>query len=168
MLGSGERSLEAQLSALAERYPQRCGVRVGFDLALAHQLFAAADLCLIPSRFEPCGLTQMQAMRYGALPLATPVGGLKDSITPLNHSSGHGSLERGNGLLCRDVSVESLSEALSEALELWRQPAAWRRARERALNTDWSWHQSAQQWRALIEGLLSKNEDTGARHLGLT
>ena len=82
ILGSGSKSLETRVSSFAARHPEQCKVTLGFHLKLAHQLFAAADLCLIPSRFEPCGLTQMQAMRYG-VPLATPVGGLCDSIIPL-------------------------------------------------------------------------------------
>lgn len=153
ILGSGSPILEAEVSALAARHPQGCEVKIGFDLALAHRLFAAADLCLIPSRFEPCGLTQMQAMRYGVLPLATPVGGLRDSIQPINLSSGAASLEKGNGFICKDVSVDSLSHALHEALALWSQSLEWRAARKRALKTDWSWSQSAQSWQALIEAL---------------
>ena len=155
ILGSGDPILEQSALEFTRRFPTQCSCKIGFHLSLAHQLFAAADLCIIPSRFEPCGLTQMQAMRYGTLPLATPVGGLKDSIIPLNQSSEMGSQDQGNGFLAFNTSEEALSNALSEAFDLWSDAEAWFEARQRALSTDWSWHQSAGHWTKIIDELIN-------------
>ena len=158
ILGSGDPKLEVAVLTLATRYPHRCEVKIGFHLGLAHQLFAAADLCLIPSKFEPCGLTQMQSMRYGALPLATPVGGLRDTISTLNREGLLHDETRGNGFLSSEVSASALSQTLESAYTLWSDQAGWAAARRRALNTSWSWQESAKSWSDLISRLSSKEK----------
>ena len=95
----------------------------------------------------------MQAMRYGALPLATPVGGLRDSIISLNESSESGPQTNGNGFLAYNTSSAALSTALNEAFGLWHTTETWSDARQRALSTDWSWRQSAKRWAEIIDEL---------------
>jgi starch synthase len=153
VLGSGDEALEQRFAALAHSQPDHLAVRFGFDQPLAHRIFAGADALLMPSRFEPCGLAQMSAMRYGTLPIASPVGGLADTV----HDPGDAALAagQGTGFLLRRPDVASLVEAVTRAAALRRDRSAWSRAVASAMAHDWSWSQPASQYHALYQRLLA-------------
>src|SRR5207245_6995855 len=140
LLGTGDSALETEFTALAEAFPGRVSVQLKFDDKLAHRIEAGADVFLMPSRFEPCGLNQLYSLRYGTLPLVHAVGGLNDSI-----SEG----PQGWGFRFEKESPAGLLEALDRALELWRDKAGWRAAQQRAMARDHSWARAAGQYEAL-------------------
>lgn len=148
-MGQGEPALEATLRALPARFPGRVATRVAFDPALARRVFAGSDFFMVPSRYEPCGLTQMYAMRYGAIPVVTPVGGLKDTVTPINLARGTGT-----GLVAEAPHPVPLLIACEDAIALYRDPAAMRDAVSRAMARDSAWVTSAKEYLRLYEGLL--------------
>ena len=139
-LGAGDAAMEEQFAALATRYPGRVSAQLRFDDGLAHRIEAGADVFVMPSRFEPCGLNQLYSLRYGTLPLVHAVGGLNDSI-----SEG----PQGWGFRFQQESPTALLEALDRALVLWRDKRAWRAAQERAMARDHSWDRAAGQYEAL-------------------
>lgn len=149
VLGTGDRWLEQRFEDLAVEFPGRIGVQIAFDDALARLLIAGADILLMPSRFEPCGLTQLQAMRYGTVPVVQATGGLRDTVI----DAGDGV---GDGFVFEGATVQGLREALQRAVELWEgdQPA-WAALRERGMARDRSWAPSAQQYLALYRRLVS-------------
>ncbi|MEM7175949.1 MAG: glycogen synthase [Chlamydiota bacterium] len=145
LLGSiAEKELELPFHALQERY-QSSGAAYfffGFDEALAHLIFAAADILLVPSLFEPCGLTQMIALRYGTIPIVHRVGGLKDTIFDIDHSSV--AEEKKNGYTFSSFSEEILTETLHRALDTFHhKQAKWQQLIANGMSQDWSWNQSA-------------------------
>ncbi len=151
-LGEGDPPLEEAMRQMAARYPERVAVRLGWDKRLAHLLIAGADLVALPSRFEPCGLVQMQAMRYGTIPVAHAVGGLRDSVLdPGDEALMEG---RGTGFLFVEPTTEALAAALRRAVRLFRsQPEGWRRLQETAMARDWSWETSAGRYLDLYRSL---------------
>ncbi len=148
LVGTGERDLESALLGAARRWPGRVAARVAFDPALARRVFAGADFLVVPSRDEPCGLTQMYAMRYGGIPVVTPVGGLRDTVDPVDlaHASGTGVVSAG-------ADVASLLLALEEALALWRDDIGMGSLRARAMARDSSWAKSARKYLDLYRSL---------------
>jgi starch synthase len=126
-LGSGEPRYEAALSAIAERAPNRISVQLRFSDALEHRLLAGADMCLMPSQYEPCGLTQMRAQRYGAPVVARNVGGLRDTVDP------------SVGFLFEEYSGAALSDALTLATQCFEDAEALAAMRGRAMSRDFSW-----------------------------
>jgi starch synthase len=143
MLGLGDAALEERFRALAAQYPRNISVQLRFDDQLAHRIEGGADVFLMPSRFEPCGLNQLYSLRYGTLPLVHAVGGLADSI-----EEGPG----GWGFRFDDESSTGLLSALDRALALWARTDAWRAAVVRAMGRDHSWARSAEQYEALYRG----------------
>jgi starch synthase len=146
LVGTGDATLEAGLRAAAARWPGRVAARVAFDPMLARRVFAASDFFLVPSRDEPCGLTQMYAMRYGAIPVVTPVGGLRDTVAPLDvaHASG-------TGIVAAVADDASLLIACEEALSLWRDPVGMTSVVARAMARDSSWTASAGSYLSVYE-----------------
>lgn len=138
VLGDGDRWLVDALHGLAARHPGRVAFRHGYDEGLAHRLFAGGDLLVMPSRFEPCGLAQMQAMRYGTLPVATDVGGLHDTVVDADRHPGHAT-----GIVAGDVSPLGLLDALHRAVRLLADPVRAAEVRRRGMGTDWSWRAPA-------------------------
>jgi starch synthase len=135
ILGSGQREHENALRLLALRYPGRIAVQVGFDEGLAHLIEAGADLFLMPSRFEPCGLNQMYSQRYGTPPVARATGGLADTVS-----------DGITGFLFEAPEQESLVEAVTRALAAYRDPAAWRAMQRAAMTRDFSWDAAARRY----------------------
>ncbi len=148
LVGTGDPALEAGLRALAARYPRRVAVRIAFDPMLARRLFAGSDFLVVPSRDEPCGLTQLYAMRYGSVPIVTPVGGLRDTVQPVN--AAHAT---GTGLVAAAADRPSLLLALEDALSLWRDPMAMASLIARGMTRDSSWAAPTDRYLALYEGL---------------
>lgn len=138
LLGSGDRGLADWASHLAGMHPDRLWFHDGFDRKLAHRLFAGADLLLMPSRFEPCGLAQMQAMEYGTIPVVTPVGGLLDTVVDADARP-----RAGNGIVCVSVDGPGVVDGLHRAVRAWRSPRRRASIRRRGMTRDWSWDEPA-------------------------
>lgn len=151
VLGSGEPDLEATFRWLGEAFSEHVAVRIGFDLALSRRIYAGSDLFLMPSRFEPCGLGQLYAMRYGAIPIVHAVGGLRDTVL----DPGDEALARGEGtgIQFHEPTTHALLGALERAVKLFRDPIAFAATRRTAMTRDFSWHASAQQYVALYASL---------------
>lgn len=151
--GRGESALEEGFRQLALRYPGRMSVRIGYEEAYAHYLQAAADILLHGSRFEPCGLTQLYAMRYGTIPVVSRVGGLADSVVDLG-SRGNRSQEKATGFVFDEASGEAMETALARCLEMYQQrPRLWTTLRRRAMSGVFSWMASARRYASLYAEL---------------
>jgi starch synthase len=138
VLGDGEQALADALTAAALASPEQVAFVRGYDEALAHQLFAAADVFLMPSRFEPCGLAQMQSMRYGTLPLVTDVGGLHDTVVDIDDAP-----TRGTGVVVPDASPVALMDGLHRMVKAYSQPRRRAAMQRRGMAIDWSWKRPA-------------------------
>jgi starch synthase len=134
ILGDGDAPIERGIRQLATTYPTRIGFMNGYDEALAHHIIAGSDLFLVPSRYEPCGLTQLYALRYGTIPVVRETGGLADSIEPFDPIG-----RIGTGGVFRDADAGSLIQALKEALEWYSQPGLWASLMANAMSADFSW-----------------------------
>jgi starch synthase len=152
VLGSGDGTLESGLRAAASAKPDRIGVHIGYDEATAHLIQAGCDALLLPSRFEPCGLTQLCAMRYGALPVVAHVGGLCDTVIDANEMAIAAGI--GTGFHFSPVTTEMLSAAIMRAISVWRQPVLWRRLQRNAMQTDVDWRRPAARYAALYRELV--------------
>lgn len=146
MLGSGEPGLEARLQEKAAQHPGRVATRVGFDEALAHRIVAGSDALLMPSRYEPCGLTQMYAMRYGTVPVVRAVGGLDDTVEELDAARGTGT-----GFKFGAATASAFWAAMQRVLGAWRQPAQWQELARRGMAQDFSWDASAAVYEQVFE-----------------
>ncbi len=152
LLGSGDHELEQGFAEAARRHPGRVGARIGYDESLAHLVQGGADAILVPSRFEPCGLTQLAALRYGALPIVSRVGGLADSV--VDASDGNLASDIATGVQFSPVTREQLEVAFERAHVLWRDPRQWRRLQACAMRTDVGWSQSARKYAQLFRDLV--------------
>ena len=151
ILGSGDGGLVERCLGAAAANPGRIGTRIAFDEGLARLAYGGADAMLVPSRFEPCGLAQLCALRYGALPIVTRVGGLADTVVDANDAAlGAGW---GTGFVCQPDSPELLGAAMLRAAGLYRQPQVWRKLQQNAMAQDVSWTASAARYAAIYRGL---------------
>lgn len=150
LLGSGDKGLEAAFQRAAG---PNVGVRIGYDEALSHRMMAGGDAILVPSRFEPCGLTQLYGLRYGTLPLVALTGGLADTVIPANPASMAKNVA--TGIQFNPVSAEALSNALDKLCDLFEQPASWAKLQRNAMGQPVGWDQSAAQYAALYQRLLA-------------
>ncbi|GAB4324509.1 MAG: glycogen synthase GlgA [Candidatus Sumerlaeia bacterium] len=152
ILGSGDPQYEQRLSELAARHPERLAVHIGFDNSLAHQIEAGADIFLMPSYYEPCGLNQMYSMRYGTPPVVRKTGGLADTVfnaSPATIKSG-----RATGFVFTSYTPRALTNAVQKALKTWRnEPDLWRQLQRNGMRRDFSWTQSALQYLKLYSSL---------------
>ena len=153
LLGSGDPAMAADLHGLADRSPERFAFHVGYDLALSHQMFGGADLYLMPSRFEPCGLAQMQAMAYGAIPIVTDVGGLHDTVVDADADT---AATAANGIVARAVDAGGLVDALHRGARVWQDRRRRLNLIRTGMRTDWSWESPALQYLALYEHVVSE------------
>jgi starch synthase len=149
VLGSGDADLAGELTALALQQPQRVAFREGYDEALAHLIFAGSDVTLVPSRYEPCGLTQMYALRYGTIPVVRATGGLADTIRHYDPATG-----LGNGSVFRDADPGGLSWGLRTALGWFDDRAAWTRLVANAMAEDFSWGHQAPRYEEVYRSAL--------------
>ncbi len=145
LVGQGDGALESSLLVAAERFRGRVAVRIAFDSLLSRRVYAGADFFFVPSRFEPCGLTQLYAMRYGAIPIVTNVGGLHDTVAPIDAANG-----RGTGFVAAHADVPSLRAATIAAFELWRDRGLVVEASVRGMGGDFSWTLPAERYRTLF------------------
>jgi len=140
LLGTGDPALETRFAALSEAHRSHFVAWLAFDVPQSHRIMGGADAVLVPSRFEPCGLTQLYAMRYGALPIVNAVGGLADTVTDADEVPGEG-----NGFVMRSGDVDGLRDALQRAVNVWsHNPKRWARLVQNGYDYDSSWAQSAQ------------------------
>ncbi|HRD01119.1 MAG TPA: glycogen synthase GlgA [Candidatus Saccharicenans sp.] len=138
ILGTGEKKIQDMLIQAVRKYPQKLGLKIAFDDRLARLIYAGSDFFLIPSRYEPCGLTQMYSLRYGTIPIVRSTGGLKDSVQEFNPQR----LE-GNGFLFEEYETLSLLAALDRALGFYQQKPFWAKLKDNAFRCDFSWEKSA-------------------------
>jgi starch synthase len=157
IVGEGDRSIEAALAAAQKRYPGGLSVTIGYDEPLAHKLQAGSDILLAPARFEPCGLTQLYALRYGTLPVVRRTGGLADTVVDTNQQTI--SDHTATGFVFDQATVESMISALTRALTLYREPLQWRLLQLQAMTREFSWETSAAKYMALyqeVSGIASQ------------
>ena len=150
ILGTGDPAVEEMACALEEKYPDRVRSVIAFDSDLAHQLYAGADIFLMPSRYEPCGLSQMIAMRYGCVPIARATGGLVDTIHHISHRA-----DQGTGFLFKGPYPSVFARTLKRALILFQDPETWRKIQVNGMQSDFSWEKSAQKYIDLYSELLA-------------
>ena len=146
VLGSGDYGYEMFFRMLADSRSDRVAVRIGFDNVLAHKIQAGADLFLMPSRYEPCGLSQMYAMRYGTIPLVRATGGLDDTVEPFDLDS-----REGTGFKFWDATGTALLDTLGWAMHCFRNPEAWARLMHNAMEQNFSWEVAAQRYVEVYE-----------------
>ncbi|RPE66902.1 starch synthase [Tibeticola sediminis] len=155
VLGHGDAAIERALEAACAAHPGQARLRDGYDEGLAHRIIAAADVILVPSRFEPCGLTQLYGMRYGALPLVRAVGGLADTVVD-------SSLEaiddgRASGFVFHEATPAALDAAIRRAFALHRRGADWQRVQTHAMSLRFDWARAARQYGTLYDGIRSSS-----------
>lgn len=153
VLGSGEPELEAAFRGLAQRFPRRIAAVIGYDEALAHLIEAGADIFVMPSRFEPCGLNQMYSMRYGTPPVVRATGGLADTVvdcTPETCSNGTAT-----GFVFNELTQEELRRAIERALAAWRDRRLWRALQKNGMSRDFGWKVSARRYCLLYRSMIN-------------
>lgn len=143
-LGSGERSLQGALEEWAARYPQKIAVHIGYSETLAHRIEAGADMFLMPSRFEPCGLNQLYSQRYGTIPIVHNVGGLADTV--VDASAENLKDRRATGIIFQQPQISDLEQAVDRGLALFHNKNKWRALQRTAMARDFSWQASARQY----------------------
>ena len=161
--GTGEAALEAAFRIAADAHPGRVGVLLGYDETGAHRLVAGADMILVPSRFEPCGLTQMYGLRYGTVPIVRRVGGLADTVHDMGQANPAGA--PGNGFVFDTAQPEALRDAIARAFDQYRQPQAWTRLMQRGMAENLSWDVPAKQYMELYERLGSERREMKRRDI---
>jgi len=155
VLGTGEDKYQKALAEARRRYPRQVSVTLGFDAVLAQKIYAGADMFLMPSRFEPCGLGQLISFRYGTVPVVRATGGLADTIREFNPVTGEG-----NGFSFKDYRADEMLQALQRALDVYRSPAVWRRLMLNCMQADFSWESSAREYSRLYERACQKRRES--------
>jgi len=145
-LGTGEPEYEELFRSLAAKYPDKFLVKVAYDNTLAHQIEAGADMFLMPSRYEPCGLNQIYSMKYGTVPVVRATGGLDDTVEPFDG-------KKGTGFKFSEYAPAALLATIQQAIEVYRQPKAWRQLMHNGMRKDFSWPSSAKQYVKIYQTL---------------
>ena len=157
VLGNGDPALEAAFAKAEVAHRGRVSARLVYDENLAHRIIAGADAMLVPSRFEPCGLTQLYALRYGTVPVVRRVGGLVDTVVdadPLAIKN-----DQATGFMFGPATSAALAQALDQAVNAWRQPTLWRQLMRRGMAQNFSWHAAASQYLALYQEIIDVGRD---------
>lgn len=149
VLGTGDKKYEDLLKNLGKKYPEKLSVNTFFSEELAHKIYAGADLFLMPSKFEPCGLSQLIALRYGTLPIVRETGGLKDTVKPYNEYTGEG-----NGFSFANYNAHDMLHVIKNALNIYQDKEKWAKLVKCALKSDYSWKKSAQKYQELYHTLV--------------
>lgn len=150
ILGTGEQKIQNMLLESQKKYPDRFGLKIAFDDRLARLIYAGSDYFLIPSKYEPCGLTQMYSLRYGTIPVVRSTGGLKDSVMEFNPQK-----LSGNGFRFDHYRTEALLQALDRALSFYLKEPYWSALKRQAMSSDFSWEKSAAEYLKLYRRILS-------------
>jgi len=154
LLGSGDAEIEGALHHAAARHPGKIGVRIGYDEALSHRLQGGGDAILIPSRFEPCGLTQLYGLAYGCVPVVARTGGLADTVIDANPAAMAAGVA--TGVQMNAVTPDALAMAVSRTVELYADAKAWKRVQANAMKADFSWGASGAAYAALYRQLIEE------------
>ncbi|MCF3642485.1 glycogen synthase GlgA [Rhizobium sp. TRM95111] len=154
VLGSGDQGLEGALLAAASRHRGRVGIVIGYNEPLSHLMQAGADAILIPSRFEPCGLTQLYGLRYGCIPIVARTGGLADTVIDANEAAL--SARVATGFQFTPITADGLQVALRRAFKAYREPKVWARLQNQGMKSDVSWEKSAERYANLYSSLLAR------------
>jgi len=154
LLGSGEHYLEDAFIRAAKENPGQVGTVIGYDEKLSHQLQGGADAILIPSRFEPCGLTQLYGLRYGTIPVVARTGGLADTVIDANAAAI--SVKCATGIQFAPINSLGLEQAIHRTCDLYQHPRIWKSMMRRGMAQDVGWEASAALYEALFEELVSK------------
>lgn len=149
LLGTGDRVYEDWFRELAWRHPTKVSTNIYFSDEMAQRIYASSSIFLMPSAYEPCGLGQLIAMRYGAIPVVRATGGLTDTVIPYNKAAGEG-----NGFLFSDYNAHDMMYTIKKALTIYRDLGAWKRLMENAMHADYSWARSSKEYKALYERLI--------------
>jgi starch synthase len=149
VLGSGDHTYENFFNQMAHEYPDKVRVYIGFNEALAHQIYAGADLFLMPSQFEPCGLGQLIALQYGTIPIVRETGGLNDTVHSYNELTGSG-----NGFTFKNFNAHDMLHTVKRAIYFYHQKENWTNLVQKAMRQDYSWLQSAKEYNEIYERLL--------------
>ncbi len=156
ILGSGDTEIESKLFNAARRNPEKFAVHIGYDDPLSHRIIGGADMFLMPSFYEPCGLTQMYAMRYGTIPIVRRTGGLSDSVFQADKLSIESG--KGTGYLFESYTKEEMLKSIYEALTCYQDSKSWKQLQQNAMDKDFSWIKSAKEYSRLYEELLLEDE----------
>lgn len=160
ILGSGDARIEQKLTQLAKQAPHQVAVHIGFHDALAHRIEAAADLFVMPSHYEPCGLNQLYSLRYGTIPIVTETGGLADTV--VDTTTATLADETATGFYLYELSPQGLDEAVGRALHLrYHEKNNWEKLVRRAMSADWSWRKSASQYVDLYDSAVTLKRGKG-------
>jgi starch synthase len=154
-LGSGNKETEGYLRSITERYADKSSIRFGFNDRLAHLIEAGADMFLMPSKYEPCGLNQMYSLRYGTVPIVRATGGLADTVTEFDSATGTGT-----GFCFEKYNSEEFKAAIGRALALWRNSDDWRRLMRNGMGLDLSWKKSAEKYADAYERVIAARRST--------
>jgi starch synthase len=158
VLGAGEEAIQEGLRQAAKRHPGKVGLEIGFNEGLAHRIMAGADLFLIPSRYEPCGLTQMYALKYGTVPVVRATGGLDDTIVAFDPQTGEG-----NGFKFSEYAAGPFLREIEASLALYEDKGIWDGLMANGMRADFSWNRSARLYLDLFESLTEPNHRGGKR-----
>jgi len=153
ILGAGERKYEQALRLLEQQYPERLAVRIGFDESLAHRIMAGADMLLAPSHYEPCGLTQIYALRYGTVPIVRAIGGFDDTIQQFDPTSG-----KGTGFKFQEHEAPAVLDQIREAIQTYQDKVVWQKLVNNGMKADFSWDESARKYVALYEEVRQRRQ----------
>jgi starch synthase len=152
VLGNGDTQLEQAFTLQAKMHPLQVAFKLGYDEDFAHRIFAASDVTLVPSRFEPCGLTQMYGLKYGSLPLVRRVGGLADTVTDTDLETLDD--QSATGFVFNDFHVDDYRRAIRRAFALYRRRSDWNRVRQTGMRIAFDWASAAQQYTNLYQSLI--------------
>jgi len=150
VLGSGNHTIQQDLRQASRRYPGRFALKLGFDEPLAHRIIAGADIFLVPSRYEPCGLTQMYAPKYGTVPVVRKTGGLDDTISEFDPGT-----NKGNGFKFGPYKSENFLNSIEKAVKLFQNTSVWKKIMDNGMRADFSWDYSARQYLQLYKSVIS-------------
>ena len=154
VLGTGDYMYEESFKSFQGRYPNKISANIKFSNELAHKIYAASDMFLMPSLFEPCGLGQLIALRYGSIPIVRETGGLKDTVTPYNEYD-----ETGNGFGFKNYRFEELLNIIKYALKIYENKDKWNNIVRQAMSADNSWEKSAKEYIEIYNKLITNNDN---------
>lgn len=158
LLGTGEQKYHDLFTQIAHRYPQKAGIRIAYDDRLAHKIEAGADLFLMPSRYEPCGLNQIYSLKYGTIPIVRATGGLDDTITHYNPVT-----RQGNGFKFSRYEAKEFLNTIKMAIQYYYQPDHWKQLIQNAMTSDFSWERSAESYLQLYQKALENKREGTAK-----
>jgi len=151
LLGKGDSYYQKIFEQISKRFPQKVGIHINFDPFLAKRIYAGADIFLMPSRYEPCGLGQMISLHYGTIPVVRKTGGLADTVKEFDPFT-----EEGDGFLFEKYSSSEMMDALKKAISVYQNKGIWKKLIKNAMEKDFSWDRLASKYSEIYEAILTK------------